>query len=170
MASASSSSARLLFSDSKRRLSQRINVNTQNATSVARQVVRGSKSKEVTSYPRTPIPCALKLCGASAYRSRADDDGCGQESGAGRMVGGQHDAGADQNGADPHAHRFPVSGHCGRLPEDCDCRRTGAGVEALDRAIDCNSIIIINFYPKLNKDVLVREDYSKMCLVTIYDD
>lgn len=47
MASASSSSARLLFSDSKRRLAERVNVNVNNAASVARQIVRGSKSNEV---------------------------------------------------------------------------------------------------------------------------
>lgn len=47
MASASSSSARTLFSDSKRRLAERVQVNVQNAASVARQIVRGSRSSEV---------------------------------------------------------------------------------------------------------------------------
>ena len=47
MASASSSSARNLFSDSKRRLADRVAVNVNNASSVARQIVRGSKSNEV---------------------------------------------------------------------------------------------------------------------------
>lgn len=47
MASASSSSAKHLFSDSKRRLADRITVNVNNTASVARQIVRGSKSNEV---------------------------------------------------------------------------------------------------------------------------
>uniref|UniRef100_A0A0K8TNA9 BLOC-1-related complex subunit 7 n=1 Tax=Tabanus bromius TaxID=304241 RepID=A0A0K8TNA9_TABBR len=47
MASASSSSARHLFSDSKRRLAERVNVNVNNIGSVARQIVRGSKSNEM---------------------------------------------------------------------------------------------------------------------------
>lgn len=55
MASASSSSARLLFNDSKKRLADRINVNTQNAASVARQIVRGSKSTEVSIILKTII-------------------------------------------------------------------------------------------------------------------
>lgn len=49
MASASSSSARLLFNDSKKRLADRINVNTKNAASVAKQIVLGSKSTEVVT-------------------------------------------------------------------------------------------------------------------------
>lgn len=47
MTSASSSSARHLFSDSKRRLAERVNGNVNNAASVARQIVRGSKTNEV---------------------------------------------------------------------------------------------------------------------------
>uniref|UniRef100_A0A182MN62 BLOC-1-related complex subunit 7 n=1 Tax=Anopheles culicifacies TaxID=139723 RepID=A0A182MN62_9DIPT len=47
MASASSSSAKNLFSDSKRRLADRVAVNVNNASSVARQIVRGSKSNEI---------------------------------------------------------------------------------------------------------------------------
>ena len=47
MASASSSSAKNLFSDSKRRLAERVAVNVNNASSVARQIVRGSKSNEI---------------------------------------------------------------------------------------------------------------------------
>ncbi|XP_026477419.1 uncharacterized protein LOC113383362 [Ctenocephalides felis] len=50
MASASSSSARSLFSDSKRRLAERVQVNVQNAASVARQIVRGSRSTEVLMH------------------------------------------------------------------------------------------------------------------------
>ncbi|XP_018786147.1 PREDICTED: BLOC-1-related complex subunit 7 [Bactrocera latifrons] len=47
MASASSSSARHLFSDSKKRLCDRVGVNVNNLGSVARQIVRGSKSNEI---------------------------------------------------------------------------------------------------------------------------
>lgn len=47
MASASSSSARHLFDDSKKRLCARVGVNVNNLGSVARQVVRGSKTNEV---------------------------------------------------------------------------------------------------------------------------
>ncbi|CAD7088460.1 unnamed protein product [Hermetia illucens] len=47
MASASSSSARHLFSDSKRRLADRVSVNVNNIGSVARQIVRSSKSTEI---------------------------------------------------------------------------------------------------------------------------
>lgn len=47
MASASSSSARHLFADSKKRLCERVSVNVNNIGSVARQVVRGSKSNEI---------------------------------------------------------------------------------------------------------------------------
>lgn len=47
MASASSSSAKNLFNDSKRRLADRVVGNVNNAASVARQIVRGSRSNEV---------------------------------------------------------------------------------------------------------------------------
>ncbi|XP_030554137.1 uncharacterized protein LOC115757843 isoform X2 [Drosophila novamexicana] len=47
MASASSSSARHLFDDSKKRLCARVGVNVNNLGSVARQVVRGSKTNEI---------------------------------------------------------------------------------------------------------------------------
>lgn len=47
MASASSSSARHLFDDSKKRLCARVGVNVNNLGSVARQVVRSSKTNEV---------------------------------------------------------------------------------------------------------------------------
>ncbi|EDV55322.1 BLOC-1-related complex subunit 7 [Drosophila suzukii] len=47
MASATSSSARHLFDDSKKRLCARVGVNVNNLGSVARQVVRGSKSNEI---------------------------------------------------------------------------------------------------------------------------
>lgn len=47
MASASSSSARHLFDDSKKRLCARVGVNVNNLGSVARQIVRGSKTNEV---------------------------------------------------------------------------------------------------------------------------
>lgn len=47
MTSASSSSAKHLFADSKSRLAERVNQNVSNIGSVARQIVRGSKSNEV---------------------------------------------------------------------------------------------------------------------------
>ncbi|XP_022227201.1 uncharacterized protein LOC111077297 [Drosophila obscura] len=47
MASASSSSARHLFDDSKKRLCARVGINVNNLGSVARQVVRASKSNEI---------------------------------------------------------------------------------------------------------------------------
>ncbi|EDW91383.1 uncharacterized protein LOC108051791 [Drosophila rhopaloa] len=47
MASATSSSARHLFDESKKRLCARVGVNVNNLGSVARQVVRGSKSNEI---------------------------------------------------------------------------------------------------------------------------
>ncbi|KAK3928670.1 BLOC-1-related complex subunit 7 [Frankliniella fusca] len=49
MASASSTSARTLFVDSKLRLADRVQVNVNNIASVARQINRGSKSSEVKS-------------------------------------------------------------------------------------------------------------------------
>lgn len=47
MASASSTSARNLFQDSKRRLSERVQVNINNLGSIVHQVQRGSKSTEM---------------------------------------------------------------------------------------------------------------------------
>lgn len=47
MTSASSTSARSLFSDSKMRLADRVQVNVNNISSLARQITRGSKSSEV---------------------------------------------------------------------------------------------------------------------------
>ena len=47
MASASSTSAKNLFQDSKRRLSERVQVNVNNIGSVTRQIQRGSKSHEI---------------------------------------------------------------------------------------------------------------------------
>ena len=47
MASASSTSAKNLFQDSKRRLSERVQVNVNNIGSVTRQIMRGSKSQEM---------------------------------------------------------------------------------------------------------------------------
>ncbi|KAJ1519618.1 hypothetical protein ONE63_004892 [Megalurothrips usitatus] len=46
MASASSTSARSLFVESKLRLADRVQVNVNNIASVARQINRGSKSSE----------------------------------------------------------------------------------------------------------------------------
>lgn len=47
MASASSSSARNLFHDSKRRLADRVAGTVNSVASVGRQIARGSKSNEV---------------------------------------------------------------------------------------------------------------------------
>lgn len=47
MASASSSSARNLFHDSKRRLADRVAGTVNSVASIGRQIVRGSKSNEV---------------------------------------------------------------------------------------------------------------------------
>jgi hypothetical protein len=48
MASASSTSARSLFVDSKLRLADRVQVNVNNIASVARQIQRGARSNEVS--------------------------------------------------------------------------------------------------------------------------
>jgi uncharacterized protein YoxC len=50
MASASSTSARSLFSESKSRLADRVQVNVNNIASVARQINRGSKSSETLMH------------------------------------------------------------------------------------------------------------------------
>lgn len=47
MASASSTSAKNLFNDSKRRLAERVQVNVNNIGSITRQIQRGSKSHEM---------------------------------------------------------------------------------------------------------------------------
>jgi len=47
MASASTTSARSLFVDSKNRLADRVQVNVNNIASIVRQIQRGSKSHEV---------------------------------------------------------------------------------------------------------------------------
>lgn len=47
MASASTTSARSLFVDSKNRLADRVQVNVNNVASIVRQIQRGSKSHEV---------------------------------------------------------------------------------------------------------------------------
>jgi len=47
MASASSTSARNLFQDSKTRLSERVQANINSIGSLARQIQRGSKSQEI---------------------------------------------------------------------------------------------------------------------------
>lgn len=48
MASASSTSARSLFSESKMRLADRVQVNINNVASITRQIQRSSKSNEVS--------------------------------------------------------------------------------------------------------------------------
>lgn len=47
MASATSTSAKNLFADSKRRLADRVGVNINNSASLVRQIVRGSKTSEI---------------------------------------------------------------------------------------------------------------------------
>lgn len=50
MASASSSSAKNLFYDSKRRISERVIGNMNNTASVGRQILRGSRSMDVSIH------------------------------------------------------------------------------------------------------------------------
>ncbi|XP_012266314.1 BLOC-1-related complex subunit 7 [Athalia rosae] len=50
MASASSTSARSLFVDSKMRLADRVQVNVNNVASLARQIQRGSRSSEILMH------------------------------------------------------------------------------------------------------------------------
>ena len=50
MASASSTSARSLFVESKMRLADRVQVNVNNIASLARQIQRGSKSSEMLMH------------------------------------------------------------------------------------------------------------------------
>ncbi|XP_015509599.1 BLOC-1-related complex subunit 7 [Neodiprion pinetum] len=50
MASASSTSARSLFVDSKMRLADRVQVNVNNIASLARQIQRGSRSSEILMH------------------------------------------------------------------------------------------------------------------------
>ncbi|XP_043286096.1 BLOC-1-related complex subunit 7 [Venturia canescens] len=50
MASASSTSARSLFVESKMRLADRVQVNVNNIASLARQIQRGSKSSDVLMH------------------------------------------------------------------------------------------------------------------------
>ncbi|RXG73680.1 UPF0693 protein C10orf32-like protein [Armadillidium vulgare] len=50
MASASSTSAKNLFIDSKLRLAERVQVNINNIGSVCRQVLRGSRSADLLSH------------------------------------------------------------------------------------------------------------------------
>ncbi|XP_059480295.1 BLOC-1-related complex subunit 7 [Neocloeon triangulifer] len=50
MASASSTSARSLFSESKTRLADRVQVNVNNVASVARQISRGSRANDALSH------------------------------------------------------------------------------------------------------------------------
>ncbi|XP_013149454.1 PREDICTED: uncharacterized protein LOC106111843 [Papilio polytes] len=52
MTSASSSSARSLFAESKQRLAERVQVNMNNISSLARQIQRGSKSNELSKAAR----------------------------------------------------------------------------------------------------------------------
>jgi len=62
MASASSTSARNLFQESKQRLAERVQVNINSIGSLTRQIQRGSKSQEIlgqvlhftVSYPNLP--------------------------------------------------------------------------------------------------------------------
>lgn len=50
MTSASSTSARSLFVESKMRLADRVQVNVNNIASLTRQIQRGSKSSEVNLF------------------------------------------------------------------------------------------------------------------------
>lgn len=61
MTSASSSSARSLFAESKQRLAERVQVNMNNISSLARQIQRGSKSNEVNKQNYLEITITLHL-------------------------------------------------------------------------------------------------------------
>ena len=58
MASASSTSARSLFVESKMRLADRVQVNVNNIASLARQIQRGSRSSEVSNFF---ISCKIEI-------------------------------------------------------------------------------------------------------------
>ena len=50
MASASSTSAKLLFVDSKNRVAERVKMNVNNMASICRQVLRGSRTADLLSH------------------------------------------------------------------------------------------------------------------------
>ncbi|KAL3287432.1 hypothetical protein HHI36_001903 [Cryptolaemus montrouzieri] len=50
MTSASSSSAKSLFAESKMRLADRVQINVNNISSLVRQITRGSKSNEILMH------------------------------------------------------------------------------------------------------------------------
>ena len=55
MASASSTSAKNLFADSKHRLAERVTVNVNNMGSITRQLARGSKSNEMLTHAQKSL-------------------------------------------------------------------------------------------------------------------
>ncbi|XP_022119085.1 uncharacterized protein LOC110995945 [Pieris rapae] len=61
MTSASSSSARSLFAESKQRLAERVQVNMNNIASLARQIQRGSKSNELLMKAARDTACTEPL-------------------------------------------------------------------------------------------------------------
>lgn len=61
MASASSSSAKNLFHDSKRRLADRVVGTVNNVASVGRQIVRGSRTNEVHINQSIPMLASLNI-------------------------------------------------------------------------------------------------------------
>lgn len=107
MASASSSSARFLFSDSKRRLADRVSVNVNNAASVARQIVRGSKSSEVC------FPITHSLLDATFYFivqcvSSTDDDAVREAIFKPRIRNRPYHGISQEDGIDSTTHGLPA--------------------------------------------------------------
>lgn len=67
MTSASSSSARSLFAESKQRLAERVQVNMNNIASLTRQIQRGSKSNEVSISMMTIVLSNFKKSQAKLF-------------------------------------------------------------------------------------------------------
>lgn len=115
MASASSSSAKNLFSESKRRLADRVSGNVNSAASVARQIVRGSRSNEVSCDNNLSINrfqyCDLSCISLSitAFASRCQKF----------CTTGVNDRKfipkSEKNGIAASAHGLPMWFHCGKF-------------------------------------------------------
>ena len=71
MASASSTSARNLFQDSKLRLAERVQANINSVGSLARQIQRGSKSQEILQQTvKNLTSCESSIASSEAHLSR----------------------------------------------------------------------------------------------------
>lgn len=91
MASASSSSAKNLFHDSKRRLADRVTGTVNNVASVGRQIVRGSRSNDVCINYSIKLNISSKILQCffvlDRFYSTVDFNACGQ---AVRTTGDHH--------------------------------------------------------------------------------